>query len=119
MGINNYRDLIAWQKSMNLVDEVYALTNDFPKREVYSLTSQIRRCAISVPSNIAEGYGRGSTKSYINFLRIARGSLLELETQIIICQELEFISGEQTSTILNLILEENKMLNALIRSIDK
>jgi four helix bundle protein len=83
------------------------------------LISQLKRCSVSIPSNIAEGWGRNSTKSYIQFLRIARASLLELETQVIICKELAYISNENYNKINILIVEESKMLNALIKAINK
>ena len=79
----------------------------------------MRRCSVSLPSNIAEGWGRNSTKSYVQFLRIARGSLMELETQLIICKELTYVSNENYNAINNLIVEESKMLNALIKAINK
>ena len=102
---------------MTLVKETYRLTNSFPKSEDYSLTSQVKRSAISIPSNIAEGWGRKLNKSYVNFLRISRGSLYELETQLLIAQELEYITDiEQTN---QLITEIGKMLNGLIRSIEE
>ena len=80
--IKSFRDLMVWQKSMQLVTDLYRLTSDFPKTESYGLTSQLRRAAVSVPSNIAEGYGRHSTSDYIRFLQIAIGSLYELQTQV-------------------------------------
>lgn len=82
--MGNYKELIVWQKSVDLVTEVYAVTKDFPKEEIYSLTSQIRRSAISIPSNIAEGHSRRSQTDYLQFLKIARGSCAELETQLLI-----------------------------------
>ena len=90
-----------------------------PKNEVYGLQGQIKRSSISIPSNITEGYGRFSTKSYIHFLKIARGSLLELETQIIITKELDFISTKSYDKSMDLIMQENKKINAFIKSIDK
>ena len=86
--INTYRDLIVWQKSMDLVVEIYKLTKNFPKSEIYGLTSQMKRCAVSIPSNIAEGRRRGSRKDYRHFLIIAYGSGAELETQIEIVKRL-------------------------------
>ena len=80
MGIKSYRDLVVWQKAMELVTDVYELTKSFPKEELYGLTSQIRRSAVSVPSNIAEGYGRNSTQDYIRFLQIACGLLYKTQT---------------------------------------
>ena len=80
-AVNSYRDLLVWQKSMSVVTEIYAIAQGFPSSEIYALTSQIRRSAISIPSNIAEGYGRNSTGDYKRFLQIAAGSLFELQTQ--------------------------------------
>ena len=89
--IKTYRDLIIWQKSMSLVTEIYKVTKSFPKDETYSLISQMRRCAISIPSNIAEGYGRKSTSDYIRFLNITMGSLYELQTQLEISLNLRYL----------------------------
>jgi len=80
MTVRSYRDLIVWQKAMDLVVQCYNLTKNFPNSELYGLTSQLRRAAVSIPSNIAEGHGRSSTKAYVNHLMIAHGSLMELET---------------------------------------
>jgi four helix bundle protein len=82
--MRSYRDLVAWQKAMDLVQEVYAATREWPRREAFGLTSQVRRAAVSVPSNIAEGYGRQSSREFLNYLSIAYGSLMELETQLLI-----------------------------------
>jgi four helix bundle protein len=115
--IASYKDLLVWQKGIEIVKEIYLLCTDLPKEEVFGLQSQMKRAAISIPSNIAEGYGRNYTQNYIQFLKIARGSLLELETQIIISKELELINEDQYYKITSLITEENKMLNAFIKSI--
>ncbi len=109
---NSYRDLIVWQKGMLLCKEVYLLTNNFPKEEVYGLTSQIRRCAISIPSNIAEGRGRNGDKEFIRFLQISLGSLYELQTQLELSLQLGFI--QDIENISNLSIEIEKMLNTLI-----
>jgi len=109
---NSYRDLIIWQKSMHLVKEIYLLSKTFPKEELYGLTSQIRRCAISIPSNIAEGRGRGSDKEFIRFLQISLGSLYELETQIELAKELNFI--QDNGIILEKCIEIEKMINSMI-----
>src|SRR5215831_17567433 len=95
-----YRDLVAWQKSMGLVKEVYRCSQGFPKTELYGLTAQIRRAAVSVPSNIAEGQGRLSTGEFKQFLGHARGSLLEVETQILIARELGFFQSDQSEYLL-------------------
>lgn len=88
--IRTYRDLIVWEKSMNLVLKLYMITNLFPEEEKFGITSQLKRSAVSVPSNIAEGFGRNHTKDFIRFLRIANGSLYELETQIDLCFKLKY-----------------------------
>jgi four helix bundle protein len=117
--ISSYKDLLVWQKAIKLVKETYLLTRLLPEDEKFGLISQLKRSSVSIPSNIAEGWGRNSTKSYIQFLRIARGSLLELETQLIICKELTYVSVETYDKINDLIVEESKMLNALIKAINK
>lgn len=87
----HYKDLIAWKKAMDLADLVYDFTEDFPKREIYSLTDQMRRAAVSIPSNIAEGQARHSNREFLHFLRNSRGSLAELETQILIAQRRRYL----------------------------
>ena len=117
--IASYKDLLVWQKAITIVKEAYLLSKALPEDERFGLISQMRRCSVSIASNIAEGWGRNSTKSYIQFLRIARGSLMELETQLIICKELSYIKNENYNKITSLIVEESKMLNALIKAINK
>lgn len=112
--IKSYKELIVWQKSIQLVKEIFILTNKFPKAELYGIVSQMRKAAVSIPSNIAEGYGRRSTKSYAQFYAIAYGSALELETQIIIAKELNMASKENFRTADNLLVEVSKMLNSMI-----
>jgi four helix bundle protein len=117
--VKSYKDLLIWQKGIELTEKVYQLVKSFPNEELYALTSQIKRCTISIPSNIAEGYGRKSTKNYIQFLRISRGSLFELETQLIIANKLNYITDKEIAdTIFNLIAEEGKMLNSFIKKLD-
>ncbi|NJM78825.1 MAG: four helix bundle protein [Flavobacterium sp.] len=116
--INSYKDLLIWQKGIILVVRVYQLVKTFPQEEIYALTSQIKRASVSIPSNISEGYGRNTDKSFSHFLDIARGSLYELETQLIIAKELEFITNiELYNEILSLISEESKMINAFSRTL--
>jgi four helix bundle protein len=115
-SIQSYKDLLVWQKSIVLVKEIYKMTEPFPTAEKIGLTSQIRRASVSIPSNIAEGWGRMSRKNYIQFLRIARGSLFELETQIIISKELKYITDSEN--IESLIIEVSKMLNSLIKKLE-
>ena len=110
----SYRDVIAWQKAMDLVISVYRATRALPQDERFGLTAQMRRCAVSVPSNIAEGWGRGDSQDFTRFLTIARGSLLELSTQIEICQRLNYPSGWET--LLNEADEVRRILHGLIKS---
>lgn len=112
--IRNFKDLIVWQKSVNLSIHVYHLTKSFPDGERFGLTSQIRRCAVSVASNIAEGKQRSTTKDYVNFLKISRGSLAELETQLIIAEKLRFVEKTSYNNIAMEIEVISKMLNAMI-----
>jgi four helix bundle protein len=115
--IQSYKDLLIWQKGINLVKSIHLLCKELPKEEVYGLQSQMKRAAISVPSKIVEGYGRNYTQNYIQFLRMAGGSLLELETRLIISKELKLIGSKLYQKAQSLIVEENKMLNAFIKSI--
>jgi four helix bundle protein len=109
---NSYRDLIVWQKSMLLVKEIYLQTKNFSKEELYGLTSQIRRCAISMPSNIAEGKGRNTDKEFIRFLQMSLGSVYELQTQLELSLQLNYIN--KIDNLLNLSIEIEKMINVLI-----
>jgi len=111
--IKDYKDLIVWQKAMDLVVEVYALTKLIPKVEMYALSNQIRRAAISIPSNIAEGQARNSTKEFIQFLAIAKGLKAETETQLLLCVKIGYLNEEQIVTAMNTLIEIGKMLNAL------
>jgi len=115
--MKTYRDLVVWQKAVDLVTEIYKITAQFPKEELYGLTSQVRRSAISVPSNIAEGYGRKSTNDYLRFLQISLGSLYELQTQLTIAQNLAFISDGASKAIYELSREIERMLSSLINKI--
>ena len=115
--IKTYRDLIVWQKAMQLVSNIYFETKEFPKDEQFGITSQLRRCSISIPSNIAEGYGRFSTKDYLRFLKVARGSLFEFQTQIEICKNLSYLSPDQFKKLNEQSREIERMLSALIKSI--
>src|SRR6185437_2373050 len=94
MKINSYKDLIVWQKSMQLCEDIYLITKEFPKSETYGLISQLRRCSISIPSNIAEGHLRGHKNEYIQFLRVAFGSSAELETQLLIALRIGYLEDE-------------------------
>jgi four helix bundle protein len=115
--MTTYRELIVWQKSMLLVLSIYNETKSFPKEEVYALTSQIRRSAVSLPSNIAEGYGRNHSGDYVRFLQIASGSLYEFQTQLEISFQLGYISKEKFDEINSLSVEIEKMLSSLISKV--
>jgi four helix bundle protein len=115
MGVQSFRDLTAWQKAMDLVELVYGATRDWPKEEIYGLTSQVRRAAVSVPSNIAEGQGRNSTKEFLRHLRIAYGSLCELETQLLVAQRLDYLNSETTKHLLINAAEVGRLVNGLTR----
>ena len=117
--MRDYKDLVVWQKSMLLVKEVYILIKMLPNEELFALTDQIKRSAVSIPSNIAEGYGRNATKDYIRFLNIARGSKNELETQLEICVMLGYFSEEKSKSALVLCDEIGRMINALIKKLNK
>jgi len=115
--VRNYRDLIVWQKAMELVTETYNHTKSFPEEERYGLTLQLRRSSVSLPSNMAESYGRNSTQDYIRFLRIANGSLFEMQTQLEIALNLGFLKEESFSVLFDLSREIERMLSSLIRKI--
>jgi four helix bundle protein len=113
----SYRDLIAWRKAMDLVTDVYRVTQAFPRDELYGLTNQLRRAAVSVPSNIAEGQARFSRKEFHHFLSQARGSLVEIETQLTIAENLGYLGPNQLRPLLDKASELGKILNGLIASI--
>lgn len=115
----SYRDLLVWQKAIHLVDEIYTITENFPAKENFGLISQIRRSAVSIPSNIAEGQGRNAQKDFLRFLNIAVGSLAELDTQIEIALRQKMLTKEQANFIFGQMLEIRKMLFGLINSIKK
>jgi four helix bundle protein len=116
-AINSYKDLQVWQMGMEIARECYELTRSFPKEELFGMTSQIRRAAASIPANIAEGYGRDSRGEYIQFLRIAQGSLKELETHLILCEQVSIAKPNSTTELQSRCDEEGRMLRALIRSL--
>nr|WP_302831409.1 four helix bundle protein [uncultured Bacteroides sp.] len=112
--MGNYKDLLAWQKSIVLAKTVYRLTADYPSDERFGLVNQMRRCSVSIPSNIAEGYGRGTDNDLVHFLYISLGSSNELDTQLTISFELSFIDKEKYKEVEQLNHEINKMLSSLI-----
>ena len=117
--IKSYRDLVAWQKARVLVKNVYLLTADFPVGERFGLVSQMDRAAVSIPSNIAEGYGRATTQDYLHFLRIARGSAYELETQLVLAEDLGLCSEVTGEKVKNGLYEVIRVLQGLIQSLER
>ncbi|KQU50890.1 four helix bundle protein [Bosea sp. Leaf344] len=118
MSIRSYRDLRVWQEAMALAELVYRVTKLFPRDEMFGLTSQMRRACVSIPANIAEGYGRESAGAYQQFLRIAQGSVKELETHALIACRVGMVGEEETAGLLSKTEAVGKMLRALIRSLD-
>jgi four helix bundle protein len=112
-----YRDLVAWQRSIELVTEIYQSTRSFPDNERFGLTAQIRRAAVSIPSNIAEGQGRCTTGEFRQFLGHARGSLLEVETQLVIARNLGFLDEQNNTFLFERVAEIGRILNGLINSL--
>ena len=117
MSIRSYCELAVWQKGMDLVIECYKCTDQFPKSETYGLASQLKRAAVSIPSNIAEGQGHSHTKEFLRYLYIARGSLLEVETHLRIAARLQYINDASLRLQLERCAEVGRMLNGLIRSL--
>ena len=117
MSIKSYRELIVWQKSIQVCTETYTLVSTFPKFEVYALADQMRRASVSIASNIAEGHNRNSTKHFLNFLSYSRSSVAELETQLIIANNLKYIDDEKLSLFLESCNEIGKMISGLEKSL--
>ena len=116
--IQSYEDLEVWQLAMTLAEQCYQLTATFPREETYGLSAQIRRAAVSIPANIAEGYGRNQTGNFLNFLRIAQGSVRELETHLLLASRLKVADVARTAPCREVAIRVSKMLRALIRSIE-
>ena len=119
MPVQSYRQLVAWQKAMDLAEEVYRATQRFPKEELYGITSQLRRAVISVPSNIAEGQGRQSTGEFRQFLGNARGSLLEVESHLLLAERFHDLRHEAAEDLLGRSAEAGKVLNGLIAALQQ
>lgn len=117
--VSTYKDLIVWQKAIQLVTNVYILTNNFPPNEKYGLVSQLNRAVISIPTNIAEGWGRELPKNYLQFLRIARGSLMETETILLICKNLNFIDEKEFLSLSIKVDEVGRILQGLINGVKR
>ena len=118
-AIKSYRDLVAWQRARELVKEVYVLTAEFPVHERFGLASQMNRAVVSIPSNIAEGYGRATTQDYLHFLRIARGSAYELETQLVLAEDLGLSSRVESSKVGGTLQEVVRLLQGLVASLER
>jgi len=118
VALRSYQELIGWKKGIELVTDVYRLTQKFPKQEIYGLTSQIRRAAVSIPSNIAEGQGHMSRREFKQFLGHARGSVFELESQVLIARNLSYPNLEEGEFLLERIAELGRVLNGLLKSLD-
>ena len=114
----SFRGLLVWRQAMDLARDSYFLTKEFPKEELYGLTSQIRRAAVSIPANIAEGSGRSTRKDYVNFLRIAQGSLRELETYLLLAPEIGLVQSEAVEALLARVGSVARLLNRLIQAIE-
>jgi four helix bundle protein len=119
MSVKDYRELIVWQKAMDLVESIYRVTGEFPREEVYGLTSQIRRAAISIPSNIAEGNGRNTTRDYVHFLGMAYGSVKEVETQILIAERLRYVNASRGDELVNVTGEVARLISGLMNSLNR
>jgi len=115
--MNNFRKLKIWKRSINLATDVYEITKQFPRSELYGITSQVRRSVVSISSNIAEGAGRQSQKEFIQFLNIAKGSCYELETQLLISKNLKYISEESYLALESELIKIEKMIYALIKKV--
>jgi len=112
--MSNFRNLMIWQKSMSLTTKIYKSTKNFPKEEIFALTSQIRRSSVSIPSNIAEGFGRDSNKEYLRFLNISIGSLFEMQTQLEIAKNIDYLNEEEFNTLYEDSREIERMLVSFI-----
>ena len=117
MKVKNYQELIVWQKAMDLVEEVYIASKGFPREEIYGLTSQVRRAAISIPSNVAEGQGRRTTPDFLRHLSIAYGSLREVETQVLIATRLSYLAQGKCQDVMKITGEVGRLLNGLMASL--
>jgi len=119
MSVQFYRDLLVWQKAMDLCVDIHAAALDFPKQEQFGLTSQINRAVVSIPSNIAEGHGRRTTADYLHFLSIARGSLNEVETQLTLAMRYNYLPPSDHDTLLEQCFEVGRMLNGLMDALER
>jgi four helix bundle protein len=118
-NVQSYQDLIVWQRGMDLTEAVYRIAAILPREELYGLTSQMQRAAVSIPANIAEGWGRQSTGDYIRFLRIAQGSAAELETELLLSIRLRLVTAEATAPAMATLIEVRKMLRSMIGTLQR
>ena len=118
INVKTYKDLIVWQKAMEMTTLLYKIIKKLPKEETYTLCDQMRRAAISIPSNIAEGFGRNSKKEYLQFLYIANGSVCELETQLILCVNINYLSEIETQPIMDLLSEIGKIIMTITKKLN-
>jgi four helix bundle protein len=116
--INDFKDLLIWQKGMDIAEKCYLLTKNFPKEEIYGMVQQIRRSSVSIPANIAEGYGRRSSRDYARFLNISQGSINELETHLILSERIGLCTLNEIDLIIKLLHEETRMIIALIKKLE-
>ena len=119
MALQTFRDLEVWKVAMDLAEECYKATKRFPKEEMFGMTSQIRRAAASIPANIAEGQGRQSTKEFLNFLSIARGSLMEVQTHLLLAQRVGLLSAADLDPLLSLCERISQMISRLRQALEK
>ena len=119
MALQSYKELVAWQKGIEFVAEIYKSTRDFPKEELYGLTNQLRRAAVSIPSNIAEGQGRLTRGEFKQFLGHARGSLFEVESQLVMARMLDYLPTSDAEALLKRVEELGRILNGLLNSLDR
>ncbi|MFP4651643.1 MAG: four helix bundle protein [Phormidium sp.] len=116
--INDFKELLIWQKGIDIAEQCYLITKNFPKEELYGMVQQIRRSATSIPANIAEGYGRQYRKDYLRFLNIARGSINELETHFIVSKRVGLCTSKELDKIVPLLKEESRMITSLIKKLE-
>lgn len=114
MAVKDYKELIVWQKAMMVAEQVYVLVKKLPREELFALSDQMRRCAVSIPSNIAEGQERNTTADFLRFVGMAQGSRSELETQLLLCERVGYLKREDTEGCLGLLKEVGKMLNTIV-----
>lgn len=115
--VKTYRDLIVWQKAMEMTVMLYQIASKLPKEETFALCSQMRRAAVSIPSNIAEGFGRNSKKEYLQFLYIAYGSVCELETQLMLCVRIEYLTEIEIQPLMDILTEIGKMITTITKKL--